>query len=49
MTKVNNPKVKILTGRVKTISRGLIKAFTKPNTKAAMSAEYQPETEMPGK
>lgn len=49
ITKVNKPRVKILTGKVKITNTGLIKAFTNPNTKAVIKAAYQPETSTPGK
>lgn len=49
ITKVNKPRVKIFTGKVKITNIGLSKAFTKPNNKAVIKAAYQPETEIPGK
>ena len=49
ITKVNKPKVKIFTGKVKNTNIGFNKAFNKPNNKAVIKAVYQPETEIPGK
>ena len=44
ITKVNNPTVKILIGRVRKITNGLIKKLTIPKTIATQSALINPAT-----
>ena len=47
ITKVNKPKVKMLIGNVKMISKGLINVLIRPNTKAETSAAHTPEMTTP--
>ena len=49
ITKVNKPKVIIVTGSVSITKIGLRIAFTKPKIKAVMTAAYQPDTSIPGR
>ena len=49
ITNVNNPKVKIFTGRVRISKTGFITEFTNPKTKAVIKAAYQPDTSIPGR
>lgn len=48
ITKVNNPRVKMFIGSVKSIKIGLIIAFTTPKTRAAIKADQNPFTLTPG-
>jgi len=47
--KVNNPNVKMVTGRVRIKRSGLIKVFTIPRTKDTRSAVKKLSTDNPGK
>lgn len=46
--KVNNPKVRMLIGSVKSINIGFIKILTRPITKAAHNAAINPAKLIPG-
>jgi hypothetical protein len=48
MTKVNNPKDKMLKGRVNITIRGLKKAFTRPSARLAKTAVSHLSTRIPG-
>lgn len=48
ITKVNNPSVRILIGRVINIRKGLISVFITPRKRATRRAEKIPLTEIPG-
>ncbi len=47
-TKINNPRVKIVKGRVKRINRGLIIALIKPKATAAIKATVKSLIYIPG-
>lgn len=49
ITRVNNPKVRILIGNVRITNKGFMNIFTSPNTKATNNAVRNPDKVTPGK
>ena len=49
ITNKNNPNVKMVTGKVRIMSRGLINKLSKISTAATTIAVKNPDTYMPGK